>query len=205
MKKIRKRSPIPFYGTAIAWVLCCFALPVYKLSSLLITAGIALVVYAVLSKFFPGETVEVKEPVTTGVPEIDALLREGENVTAEMRRLRDKISSTDIRGKVDEIINLTEKIYNDLADDPSDLKQVRRFSNYYVQSTLKLLRTYVSMQSQNVEGKNISGTLSRIESVLDTIIAAYKKQLDALFANQSIDIDTDITVLETIMKREGLL
>jgi hypothetical protein len=39
---------------------------------------------------------------------------------------------------------------------------------------------------------------------LDTTVEAYRKQLDALFANQALDIETDITVLENMLKKEGL-
>ena len=40
--------------------------------------------------------------------------------------------------------------------------------------------------------------------MLDTAIAAYKKQLDALFANQALDIETDIQVMNQMLEREGL-
>ena len=40
--------------------------------------------------------------------------------------------------------------------------------------------------------------------MLDTAIAAYRKLLDSLFANQAMDIETDISVMNTLLKREGL-
>ena len=40
--------------------------------------------------------------------------------------------------------------------------------------------------------------------MLDTIVKAYDKQLDALFSAEAMDISTDITVLETMLAREGL-
>ena len=36
------------------------------------------------------------------------------------------------------------------------------------------------------------------------IVAAFEKQLDSLFGADALDISTDITVLETMMAREGL-
>ena len=39
---------------------------------------------------------------------------------------------------------------------------------------------------------------------MDTIVAAFEKQLDSLFGTDALDISTDITVLETMMAREGL-
>ncbi len=40
--------------------------------------------------------------------------------------------------------------------------------------------------------------------MLDKAIIAYKKRLDTLFANQALDIETDIEVMNTLMEREGL-
>ena len=40
--------------------------------------------------------------------------------------------------------------------------------------------------------------------MLDTVIVAYKKRLDSLFANQALDIETDIEVMNTMLAREGL-
>ncbi len=60
------------------------------------------------------------------------------------------------------------------------------------------------MAAHEIEGENISGTMERIDKILDTTILAYQKQLDALFKNQALDIETDIVVLEGMLKREGL-
>ena len=60
------------------------------------------------------------------------------------------------------------------------------------------------MGAQGIEGENISGTMKNIDEMLDTAIEAYHKLLDSLFANQALDIETDIEVMNTLLKREGL-
>ena len=59
-------------------------------------------------------------------------------------------------------------------------------------------------RAQEFGGENITGSMQRIEEMLDTTIAAYKKQLDALFANQAADIQMDIDTMNTMLAREGL-
>ena len=81
---------------------------------------------------------------------------------------------------------------------------MRRFANYYLPTTLKLLNAYDRMAAQKISGENVSGSMQRISAMLDAAADAYRRQLDALFANQALDIETDITVLETMLKREGL-
>lgn len=204
MKTIKKPSVVPVYGTAAVWALYCLIFPMYRLSDFLILIALGIVSYVVLTKLFPGKTVTVEEPVTTGNEEADALLREGEAAVKELRRLRSSVPNAKVAAKIDRLTELTDKIFKDIVDDPEDIPQVKRFAGYYLPTTMKLLNAYDRMSSQAVSGTNISGTLNRIEDILDTTVEAYEKQLDALFQNQALDIETDIDVLEAMLKREGL-
>lgn len=207
MRKIKKPSIVPLYGTALIWFIYCLIFPLYMLSDFFILAAVGCISFAVLKKLFPGTVEEVpipEEPITTGNEEADRLLREGEAAVSEMKRLRSTIKNPEITSRIGELIDITDKIFKDIVEDPSDIPQVRRFANYYLPTTIKLLNAYDRMDSQAVGGENISGTMKKIENILDTTLQAYRKQYDALFANQALDIETDITVLETMLKREGL-
>ena len=76
--------------------------------------------------------------------------------------------------------------------------------SYYLPTTMKLLNTYDRMGSQGVEGENITGTMKKVEETLDMVVTAFHKQLDTLFAGEALDISADITVMENLMKTEGL-
>lgn len=207
MREIRKKSPVPVYGLAAVWLLWCLFLPLYRLSDFLILIVCAVGAYAVLSILFPGTTEYVREeekPASTGNAEIDALLAEGEKALREMERLKGSIRDAEVSGKIGELISVTGKIFAALKDDPADLKQVKRFADYYLPTTLKLLNAYDRLGSVGETGENIAGSMRRISEILDTTLEGYRKQLDALFANQALDIETDIVVLESMLKREGL-
>ena len=60
------------------------------------------------------------------------------------------------------------------------------------------------MSGTGVSGENIDATLARVEGMMRTIVSAFEKQLDGLYGAEALDISTDITVLETMMAREGL-
>ena len=47
--------------------------------------------------------------------------------------------------------------------------------------------------------------MSSIEEMLDTAVDAFKKQLDSLFEDQALDIETDISVMNRLLEREGLM
>ena len=109
-----------------------------------------------------------------------------------------------MQGKIDQIIEITEKISEDAIEDPSDIPQIKKFFRYYLPTTIKLLNAYDRMSSQGIEGENIDKSISSISEMLDVAIAAYKKRLDSLFENQALDIETDIDVMNQMLEREGL-
>ena len=195
---------------AAVWIIYALAAPMYKLWHYILFAAVGAVAYFVLSKLFPGtveyvkEPEKPKEPEVTGNPEIDAMLKEGALADAELLRLENSINVPSVKAKISEIRDITSRIFSDVKDDPDDLPQVKRFASYYLPTTIKLLNTYDRMYVQNVSGQNITDTMKKIENALDSTIQAYKRQLDALFENQALDIETDIKVMESMLKKNGL-
>ena len=208
MVEIKRKSIVPVYGVAVAWVLYCAFFPLYKTWHFIALACAAVLVYTVLSTLFRGKTERIEipeEPARSGDELIDALLAEGETAVSEMKRLRDSISGDTVRRKFDDIILVTDKIFKDLLDDPGDYKLVKRFADFYLPTTIKLMHTYDRFVNSGSAGENVMGTVEQIDTALDTILSSYNKFFDSLFEDQALDIETDIQVLESILKREGLL
>lgn len=131
-------------------------------------------------------------------------MAERDRAVSEMRRLNDSIEDAKISRQIDHMERVTQKIFAHVAANPKKLPQIRRFLNYYLPTTLKLLNAYDRMDDAGVAGANIDGTMGKIEAMLDTVVLAYDKQLDALFADEALDISTDITVMEQMLSQEGL-
>ncbi len=143
-----------------------------------------------------------KKPVYP--PEVQAVVDEGRRAHSELEHLYATIPNLSVKAKIRELINVSDKIVEDAVNDPSDVPQIKKFLDYYLPTTIKLLNAYDRMGAQGIEGANISGTMQSIEEMLDTAVGAYKKLLDSLFANQALDVETDIEVMNTLLKREGL-
>ena len=137
-------------------------------------------------------------------PTVDPIVEEGNKALSEMGRLYMSIQDPSVRVKINEIMRVTDKIVQDAIADPSDIPKIKKFMNYYLPTTIKLLNAYDRMSSQGIEGENIDKSMKSIDEMLDAAIAAYKKQLDSLFANQALDIETDIAVMNSMLDREGL-
>lgn len=215
------------YSFALAWLVMAFFLPLYRAWGIIVATCVS-----ALAAFFVGKRSAKKElekaereqresaaaaarqeaakedqvqpPKKSYGPEIDGILQEGNRALGEMGRLYMSIKDPEVRAKINEIMRITDKIAQDAIDDPSDIPQIKKFMNYYLPTTIKLLNAYDRMSSQGIAGENLDKSMKNINEMLDTAIEAYKKRLDSLFANQALDIESDIEVMNTMLAREGL-
>ena len=141
---------------------------------------------------------------TTGNAELDKMLKDGRMAIAEMKRLDDNIADPGISADIVRLEQISGKIFEEVKRDPKKLPKIRRFMDYYLPTTLKLLNSYDRMSATGISGENINTTLAKVEGMMRTIVAAFEKQLDSLYGADALDISTDITVLENMMAREGL-
>ena len=123
----------------------------------------------------------------------------------EIRQLNDEIDDAVVSEKIDRIGELTASIFRVVREKPERAEEVRRFMNYYLPTTLKLLKSYSLMEKQSYQGENIVASRKKIENVLDTLVHAFEQQQDRLFRVEALDVDSDISVLETMMTSDGLL
>ena len=146
----------------------------------------------------------VEENKSTGNPEVDKLIKERNLAISEMRRLNANIENERITDQINDLEYTTSKIFDHVIAHPEKVSQLSKFFNYYLPTTMKLLNTYDRMGAQGVEGENITGTMKKVEDTLDTVVKAFHKQLDLLFAGEALDVSADITVMENLLKTEGL-
>lgn len=205
MKQIVHKPVIPLYASGATWLLYALLFPLYRLPHFLLAAFAAAVVGIVARIFCPSTVEEVPEkPETTGNPELDKMISDGQKAIAEMKRLDNNIADPTISAQIVRLQQLSEKIFAQVKQNPEKLPQIRKFMNYYLPTTLKILNAYDRMGEQGVSGENITSTMHKVESMMDTIIKAFEKQLDNLFGAEAMDISTDMVVLENMMAREGL-
>ena len=214
MEVNRRKSAAPFYAAAAVWLVYALTLPLYEPLHYCLAAGASLAAFALASALCRAGAVgeaagaekrePVKEQASTGNPELDKMIRDGELAIREMRRLDESITDLGISADIVRLERASAKIFEEVRAHPEKLPQIRRFMNYYLPTTLKLLNAYDRMSGTGVSGENIDTTLSRVEEILRTIAAAFEKQLDSLYGAEALDISADITVLENMLAREGL-
>ncbi|MBO4416002.1 MAG: 5-bromo-4-chloroindolyl phosphate hydrolysis family protein [Lachnospiraceae bacterium] len=140
----------------------------------------------------------------TGDKDIDALLDEEEKAIAEMRRLDRSIVDEKVSAQIVHLEEVTSKIVDCIVEKPKKRNQVKKFFSYYLPTTLKLLNSYDRMDDLGISGTNIDGTKGSIETLLDTALAAFDKELDSLYGDEAIDVTSDIKVMESMLAQDGL-
>lgn len=219
MDKKKKKSHVsPIYAIAVVWLLMTLAAPLYSIGRIALTVLLSAAAFAIVGaivKYIDKKSPEVREKAqeqkqektgeTENVsPEVRKIIDEGKRAQSELGRLYASIPELSVKRKIRDIMEVADKIIEDAIEDPSDVPQIKKFLDYYLPTTIKLLNAYDRMGAQGIQGENISGTMKNIEEMLDTAIEAYHRLLDGLFANQALDIETDIEVMNTLLQREGL-
>ena len=96
------------------------------------------------------------------------------------------------------------EIFKYIEKNPNKLSDVSKFTNHYLPITLKLVTSYKELNEQLVQGENIKTAKNEIEKSIDLINTAFENLLDDMFEDVVLDISSDISVLETLFKQEGL-
>lgn len=218
MAKIQKRPVAPIYTIAVVWVLFTLLHSLYAASDFVYVILLSAVAFIIAKGIWPTVTYEIpdvivpeeakqaepEQPKEPEDPKISALIEEKNRALSEMRRLNDAIPDAKLTQQIDELEELTGKIVDHVAAHPEKLPQIRKFMNYYLPTTLKILNTYDRMGAVGPAGENTEGTMQKIETMMDTIVDSFRKQLDSLFRDEAMDISSEITVMETMLAREGV-
>lgn len=121
-----------------------------------------------------------------------------------LRSVNDAIPDEEMSDKISRLEAVSAKIFAQAKSDPDKLPRMRKFLDYYLPTSLKLLQTYAELDAQGVEGENITESKHRIEQTMDTLVHAFETQLDQLFQDDALDVSADIDVMENMLRADGL-
>lgn len=145
-------------------------------------------------------------PIPAQPPEPEPVPQPGQydDILAQFRVLGQAVSNPILRAKIHRLEQLAQQIFTLAEKDPDKAPQLKKFTEYYLPTSFKLLNTYVQMEHQGIQGENISETKQRIERSMDLLITAFENQLDKLFQADALDVSADISALEGMLNLDGL-
>lgn len=144
---------------------------------------------------------EAAEPDGEPEREEDTFQREGQAFLLYLRSVQGKLDAdTD-----EELIRMEKNCAAVLAfvrNHPEQQPRVRRFRDYYLPTTRKLLDTALGLGDAEV--RHAREIRRDITGILHTLNQAYSKLYDTLLQEVSLDISTEIDTLETMLRQDGL-
>ena len=197
---------MPLWITAALIILCGLIFPLYKIGGILISAAIVLIGYFIAKDIFKDKVVlqEIAPEYKTGVPELDKSLAEADAHIVELRKLNDRIPDEKLTSAIDRMVAAGDSILAELAKNPAKARSMRRFLNYYLPTSVKLMESYAMQQDAGYRGENLTEIKNRIETNAETIAKSFETSLDSLYAGEAIDISSDIAVLDSMVNGKSI-
>ena len=147
----------------------------------------------------PATQPEPEQPEADAVPlNLEAARRFAAVLAQEKQLMQDEQA----REELDQMQKTTLSICDWLEAHPESLPKARRFAEYYIPTTLKLLHTYNDVQSQ--QGENAEAIRRDIAGILHTLNQAYSNLYDTLLSDVALDVSSEIAALQGMLANDGL-
>ena len=200
------KQPMPaglsYLASGAVFFVFAMLLPMYRLWALLTALLIAIAVLVVLERMRAKQVaaMPVVTPVRQRTEEISKLLDAGRD---QLHTLQSQIRSDKVGQHVESMADTLQKLADNLEQNPKDRGKIRKVAVHYVPMITELVKNYINLEQQGIDGSNISATMASIESGLEKIDESLKQYLDDMFEDDKMSIETDITVLRQLMNKDA--
>ena len=128
----------------------------------------------------------------TGDKIADAVITTGQDMLNTIKRENAAIPDQELTEQMNNLAVKCEQIFRTVSETPSKAPQVRKFMNYYLPTTLKMLANYRTMQQRGVSYGEMKEARDTTVHGMNLILTACQKQIDNLHRENMLDISTDI-------------
>lgn len=135
---------------------------------------------------------------------VDSTLEIGKSYITEIAAYLPKLPEN-IQTDVTKLLSIVREIFKQIKKDPERIEELSKFMDYYLPTTVSLLKRYNEFNESEVVTESQKNSMKEIEKTISTIDEAFLKLLNEIYGNVAMDINSDITVLTTMLKQEGLL
>lgn len=148
-------------------------------------------------------TMENQQRIAEPEKPMNPVVSAGLDAVRQIRAANEALPDEVVSEKLTRLEDVTTGIFAYVQQHPDKLPEIRRFMDYYLPTTLKLVRTYQDFEEQ-ADTPSIAAAQTEILATLDTISQAFETLLDGLYQDDTMDISSDISVLKTMLAQEGL-
>ena len=142
------------------------------------------------------------QPEKTEAGDVPLNLETPRRFAAVLQQEKQLMQDAQGREELDHMQTTTTAICDWLEAHPESLPKARRFAEYYIPTTLKLLHTYNDVQGQ--QGENAETIRRDIAGILHTLNQAYDTLYDTLLSDVAMDVSSEIAALQGMLASDGL-
>lgn len=191
--------PLPFSNGLWFVVGIVISFPIQKISSAF-TPKRPTIVYNKIPQFVP-DKIELK---LSGNEQADELIRQAEKHLVQLQDLEQIMTDPHLKQRIQELFTGTSQMVQRLRESPQKHRQVRQTLDYSLPTAINLFYKYQELEAQPVKGENITRSMNKIHEMSDLVADTFEKELNAMYQDQTLDIEVDIEVMEQMIQQEDL-
>ena len=155
-----------------------------------------------LQNYYYGDS--SKKPVIIGSRNINETVAKARVQANEIKAMRSKIDDVRMQMNIGEIGETADKIINTIEGNPKKIKKVESFFDYYLPSTINILKRYDEIENQRLISSDSKKFMEHAQKLIEEVEKAFKSQLASMYQNDIVDTDAEMKVLDMMLKSEGL-
>lgn len=173
--------------------------------NLFVAAGIAVLLYlAVYYLTKPALRIgKIKVDRLKGGEELHQMMSDAHADMQVIYRASQAVGDTGIRSKALKLHELGNQMLSYLSQNPGTISSARRFFSYYLDTGAGILSKYMKLTTGNPSSPEVQRLTPETDKALDTLYEAFMAQFNKLMANEVMDVEADIQLLEKTLKMEG--
>ncbi|MPN36195.1 hypothetical protein SDC9_183703 [bioreactor metagenome] len=127
-----------------------------------------------------------------------------EKSAAYFKQLAQTTDNADLSRDINTIGAFADKLIEASESDESKLRGVRKFLNYYLPVLYKLIMKYTEIEGMRLTSADSAEIRTKITEAVHKTAEAFEVKLNTLYEGEILDIDSEISVLETMLAKDGL-
>ena len=108
-----------------------------------------------------------------------------------------------MKAKISEFLQIVGKIFELLKENPNTAKDLDKVINFYLPTTVKLMDNYIDLSEKPTD--SVKSSLKSMEQTMDLVNDGFMKMLDNIYQEKIMDLSSDMSVLKSMLRQEGLL
>ena len=132
-------------------------------------------------------------------------VEEGKKILREIMEIESSLGNELLSQKLQRFSYISSQIFSYVEENPQMVEELYRMNSYYLPTIHKLIKSYQKIQNDHAIGNQVKAMCEQIEETVDMMNTALETLYDSLYSAEALDISSDISVLKTMLAREGLV